>query len=322
MPDTDYDKQTKLQNIFLPYTKQRIDEIKAQKGKFVHYTSAENAISIINSKKLWMRNTKCMNDYMEVVHGHDLLVKFFEKHRKLFYEVLEPFGKETGQTSLNLFDQWWNNIEVNTFIASISEHEPSEDINGRLSMWRAYGQPSAKAAIVLNIPFEPRGAVKGLQLILSPVFYFRYEDLEEKLFIIVDNIRKNTNYLLSLEVQEIVQSIFAMLLISAVGLKHEGFKEEKEWRIIYLPTLRPSKLISHCIETINGIPQAIYQIPLEENPKEDVIGVAIPKLVERIIIGPSKYPIPMYQAFTAELRKAGVENLESKVIISDIPLRM
>jgi hypothetical protein len=65
----------------------------------------------------------------------------------------------------------------NTFIASISEHEHDEDINGRLSMWRAYGHPSAKAAVVLNIPFEPHGATKGLNLMLSPVYYFGYTNL-------------------------------------------------------------------------------------------------------------------------------------------------
>ena len=280
-------------------------------------------MNIIKSKKLWMRNTKCMNDYMEVSQGHFLLVQFFEDktRKKYFCNVLEPFGKEIGMNSLKLFDQWWNNIETNTFIASISEHEHDEDINGRLSMWRAYGHPSAKAAVVLNIPFEPHGATKGLNLMLSPVSYFGYTNLEKKLYTILENINKNNDFLVSLGAEAIIELVLTTLLMIAVSLKHEGFKEEKEWRVIYLPTLRPSKLISRNIETLDGVPQDIYKIPLEDNPAENVIGIGIPQLIERIIIGPSTYPIPMYQAFTAALTEAGVEKAASKVIISDIPLR-
>jgi hypothetical protein len=38
-------------------------------ARFVHYTSAESALKIITSKRLWMRNTTCMADYREVRHG-------------------------------------------------------------------------------------------------------------------------------------------------------------------------------------------------------------------------------------------------------------
>jgi hypothetical protein len=67
--------------------------------------------------------------------------------------------------------------------------------------------------------------------------------------------------------------------------------------------------------------RTVYQILLEENPTAEVTGVGIPQLVERIIIGPSEYPFPMYQAFKAVLEEAGVENAGSRVIISGIPLR-
>jgi len=119
-----------------------------------------------------------MNDYMEVLHGHKLLAQFFhnEDRIKTFFEALEPCGSEIAQKAVGLFDQWCERIEYNTFISSISEHEPNEDKHGRLSMWRAYGRPSAKAAIVLNVPFEPYDSTKGLKLMLSPVAYFSYSE--------------------------------------------------------------------------------------------------------------------------------------------------
>jgi len=324
MSDNEYLIQMQLESIFMPYAKRRRDEIVVRKGRFVHYTSAENAMKIIKSKTLWMRNAKCMNDYMEVSHGHELLVQFFQdKDRKeSFCRALEPCGNTIGQKALEFFDQWWATLEFNVFISSISEHELDEDKHGRLSMWRAYSQSSVKAAIVVNVPFEPYDATKGLKLLLSPVAYFNYEDVERELNTVMENIKNNIGFLLALDSQVIINAIFVMLLMAAVSLKHEGFKEEKEWRIVYLPDLSPSKLISSSIETINGVPQTIYQIPLEEYPTENVVGVSVPQLIERIIIGPSEYPLAIYQAFKVALEEAGVENAGARVIVSGIPLRI
>jgi hypothetical protein len=260
---------------------------------------------------------------MEISHGHQLLVQFFkeENNRELFFQALEPCGKEIAQNAIDKFDAWWTNILSNTFISCISEHEPDEDIHGRLSMWRAYGHPAAKAAIVLNVPFKPIGNTKNLNLIFSPVKYYGYDGLKNELYEVINNIKNNTTFLLSQGIQNITSMAVAMLIVTAISLKHEGFKEEKEWRAIYLPTLNQSKLIALGIETINGVPQAVFKIPLEDNPTENVKGMAIPQLVDRIIIGPSMYPIPMYQAFTTALNEAGVKDFNKRVIVSDIPLR-
>lgn len=323
MDDNSRTVEIQLESIFIPYAKKCRDEILARKGRFVHYTSAENAMRIIRSGKLWMRNANCMNDYMEIVHGYDLLRKFFQNpvHKQSFVEALNACGDEIAQKTIDLFDGWWKNIEFNTFISCISEHNPDEDNHGRLSMWRAYGELSAKAAIVVNIPFEPYDSVKGLSLSLSPVAYFSYEDVERELTEVINNIKNNIDFLRVQGSQVITDRIFAMLVMAVVSLKHEGFKEEKEWRIIYLPDLIASKLILRSIETIKGVPQTVYQIPLEDNPTEDVVGVSIPRLVDRIIIGPSEYSYPLYQAFKLALEEAGVQDSGSRVIVSGIPLR-
>jgi hypothetical protein len=323
MDINDRDTVMKLDSIFMPYATKRREAIVERNGRFVHYTSADNAIKIIQSKEFWMRNARCMNDYLEVSHGYEFLVKFFKdaNHKELFCETLEPCGNEIARNALSLFDKWWNRIEFNTFISTISEHDPSENIHGRLSMWRAYGRLSAKAAIVLNVPFEPYNATKGLNLLFSPVAYFSYQDAEKELVEVISNIKNNIDFLVSLGSDVITNNIFAMLVMAAVSFKHEGFKEEREWRVIYLPDLYPSKLILRSIETINGVPQNVYKIPLEDNPTENVTGISIPQLVERVIIGPSEYSLPLYEVFKVALEEAGLENSASRVIISDIPLR-
>lgn len=63
-----------LYNILFKYEADRIATAKERKFKFSHYTSAEAAISIINTKTFWLRNCKSMNDYSEVKYGESVLM--------------------------------------------------------------------------------------------------------------------------------------------------------------------------------------------------------------------------------------------------------
>ena len=311
----------RLGKIFMPYAVSRRDDMISRDWRFVHYTSAESAIKIIRTEEIWLRNAKCMNDYTEVSHGHEQLSRFFDKNRELFTRVLNRFGNQIAESTLKLFDQWWNEIQFNTFICSISEHNPGEDNNGRLSMWRAYGQSSAKAAIVLKIPLEPSDFADRLRVYLSPVAYFGYADVERNLLAVMKNISDNAEFLGSIDANHLANTMFMTLLMAAVSLKHAGFKEEREWRALYLPNLAPSSLVTREIETINSVPQIVYKVPLKNNQAERITGLSVPELIERIIIGPSSYPWPLFEAFKTTLEQAGVENAGSRVIVSGIPLR-
>src|SRR5215469_16282671 len=75
----------RLEQIFMPYAHRQRAELLQKQGatasretafRFAHYTSAEAALNIINTKRIWMRNTSCMVDYSEVRHGYDLLNQF------------------------------------------------------------------------------------------------------------------------------------------------------------------------------------------------------------------------------------------------------
>ena len=46
----------KAMRIFLPYGFRARDRVRDNKARFVHYTSAENALKIINTKSIWLRN--------------------------------------------------------------------------------------------------------------------------------------------------------------------------------------------------------------------------------------------------------------------------
>lgn len=211
-------------------------------------------------------------------------------------------------------------IKFNTYICSISEHEDDEDKHGRLSMWRAFGQQSsARAAVVMKIP--EMGMAEGLHVLLSPVAYFEYAEVEAQLLVIIRSINQNIKFLQTFKPDRLKTIVFFMLVSAAVSLKHKGFLEEKEWRLIYLPQANPSPLIERSVEVIGGIPQPIFKIPLKENPDNGVVGIGIPALVDRIIIGPTAYGVPMYTTFVELLREAGVSEPEKRVVFSGIPIR-
>ena len=323
MDSKEYETIARLEQVLMPYATGRRDELRRRNGRLVHYTSAENAIKILYSKQVWMRNTKCMADYMEVLHGHQMLLQFFsnEKKRTGFYQALNKCHAGVGEEALQLFDEWWrNNIQFEIYVTSVSEHADTEDAHGRLSMWRAFGHVSgARAAIVMRLP-EPAEAL-GLRVMLSPVAYFNYVELEKQLNRVIRSIKQHKEFLASLPRDIVKEMMFITLLNAAVSLKHEGFREEREWRIVYIPRVHQSKLLLSNTEIIEGVPQLVYKIPLKDSQEDDVVGVEIPALVDRVIIGPTAYPIPIAHAFMIALQNAGVTDAASRIVVSNIPLR-
>src|SRR5262245_50818927 len=72
-------------------------------GRFVHYTSAENGLRILQSSELWMRNTVCMTDYSEVRHGHALLHEFFQRqvHRDRLFAALDKCSAGVAKDAIS-----------------------------------------------------------------------------------------------------------------------------------------------------------------------------------------------------------------------------
>jgi hypothetical protein len=186
----------KLVHILFPYNMRKSDKIKKKRGRFVHYTSAENALKIINSRCIWMRNTTCMSDYREVNHGLDALNRYFGNatNKQAFTDALNGCSAGIAEEAFNLFNQWWQNTQLQTFITSISEHDDREDVHGRLSMWRAFGNSTARVALVIKSSLDI-GKNLALGVTLNPVGYFTDEELAHELDLIVRNVRDNQAFL-------------------------------------------------------------------------------------------------------------------------------
>lgn len=309
----------KLLDIFSPTRAHRRRKLIANGGRFVHYTTADAALNIIRSKRLWLRNTTCMSDFREAQHGYDLLRVYLTRERPAFQQALDACFPGLTQEVLELFDRLWNHAFLGSFIASISEHSDSEDAHGRLSMWRAFGQ-GARVAVVLKLPLTS-GIGPVLRISLNPVDYMNDFSFQTEMTQVLSNIASERAFLCNLGRDALKESVVHMLLQRVVSTKHEGFNEEREWRIIHSPSIFSSTLMQSVIQPIGGVPQRIYLLPLDASVSETLGEIDLASLIDRIIIGPTQYGFAMAEGFFHELSAAGISDAASRVVVSGIPIR-
>jgi hypothetical protein len=314
-------EQERLANIFFPYDLEKIASVRRDKARFVHYTTAGAAMSILRNREVWMRNASTMNDFMEVQHGMNCLTAAYnngssgKRFKNALNDVFTGITNEIEKT----FNIWNEDFKKNTYLICVSEHEQLEDNLGRLSMWRAYSE-SAGVAIVMDATtfLNPIDVLKAYT---TPVAYLSDRDFDGEFEKVANNIAAEKDFLKSLEREIIADLVFRSFKWMIIRTKHPGFREEREWRVVYSPSMDVSTQLQKDIQVIRGVPQTIYKIFLRDIPDEGLIGIEIPLLVKRIIIGPSQFPLVLYQAFCDLLSEVGVDDPESKVVVSDIPLR-
>lgn len=286
---------------------------------FSHYTSASSAMLIIRNKNIWMRNAAIMNDHSEVKYGEYCLSSCWNDSE------IKPYLKKTldkinngiyNQISL-LLEEYRERRINQTFILSVSEHDPTEDKYGRLSMWRAYGGNNS-VALILN-----RKSINNLiqkDLAVLPVMYVHL--YEFKIFIkrLITEIDENVDKIKNIEPSIFIKTVWTYLQYIILSTKHPGFKEEREWRIIHSRVYENTHL-KESIEIINEVPQVVFKVNMEYMLLNDQLSNPISKVIEKIIIGPTDNSNILCDAFYAEIKNIYPSDAKSKIIQSKIPLR-
>ena len=178
-------------------------------------------------------------------------------------------------------------------------------------MWRAYGRDTG-GALVLKSKALFSDKFSGLNI--SPVEYLTQEEFTQKIDEILRNIESHRSELKNVSLDVLGRYFVETILFAIISIKHPGFEEEREWRIV-LQVPQVPVFLKKDSESIDGTPQTIYKIPLVG----DVI--AIPNLLDHIIIGPTYYPDTIKNVFIDELKNVGFMVDDKSVIASNIPLR-
>jgi hypothetical protein len=245
----------RVNEIFYPYASQRRAEMIGRGGRFVHYTNADAAMSIIRSGEIWMRLSSCMNDFSEVEHGLRCLYGAYRRQdcggefRRALEDVATGLADEIGA----LFGAWTPSFRFATYLTCISEHDDKEDRTGRLSMWRAYSGDDTGVAFVMR-PSVFHTPSDALRAYTSPVAYLNEGYFAVALLTVANNIDREREFLRQQDRNVVKHHASAMLRLAVLCTKHPGFAEEKEWRIVYSPDLEKSNRISKEIVSIRGAP--------------------------------------------------------------------
>ena len=312
-------EKTALASLFLPGVLEKRFEAFDRKIRFAHYTTAEAAVAIIRNKCVWLRNANAMNDYSELHHGVSRILSFFrDEAAKPFWLRLGALHEGLDNELKSLYDGWLNDLRFNTYMMCVSEHKTEEDRLGRLSMWRAYGQPNGVCAVFNGTPFH--NSSEAVKTYSYPVLYWTDEKIKDAFGKIVDAVCALEG--ISLIPKDTLRDYaYHMLETFSIGLKHPGFGEEVEWRVVHRPGTDSSERVPCSVQTIRSVPQRVYSLPLANVESEGLHGLAIPEVLDRIIVGPCQHPLIVNEALVDVLNSVGVVDAASKVIISDIPLR-
>jgi hypothetical protein len=117
---------TRVRRIFFPYTDLKTREVASAGGRFVYYTTAGTATSILSNQQIWMRNTTTMNDYMEVEHGFECLNAAYKTEPgNSFNAALDGCFPGLAEDVKNYFNAWLPGIRSDTYVTCVSEHSPA-----------------------------------------------------------------------------------------------------------------------------------------------------------------------------------------------------
>lgn len=310
-----------LLNIFNADYNERVSYLKQNDLKLAHYTSAAVALKIIDNKEIWLNNVGNMNDYREVELGKNLLAKTFNKtdEGKRLKNILSEIDKDLSKNLIVRYNKIVDDLD-NTYAFCLTEHKKDYDKYGKLSMWRAYA-PKNGIAIILNLePFIEEA--RKTSAFTIPMFYYDYEEFADKFKEFVDKIEENIDLFKTITTEEALEFLYRKFLVSVLSLKHKGFEEEKEWRILYNNIVYiPDELVIEKFEMVNGTPRIVYVLNFEQL-NDFGYSTNLNNILYKIIIGPSDNPKQLQEIFIKKLKENGVTNAESKVVISEIPVRI
>lgn len=304
----------------LPYAATAAQRVKAAGSRFAYYTTAETAIKVLKHREIWMRNTRVMNDYMEVDHGLECLQDAYHSDAGgALKAALEKHYPGISAEFEGLFNAWIPSIRSDTYVTCVSEHSPEEDRYGRLSMWRAYGG-AAGVALILNggVMLRPSEALGAYS---SPVAYHDRLAVRSEMATAAARISRNPQLMEKLGREGAKSAVFHMLRFAAVCTKHPAFSEEREWRVVAMPSFEQTASLKMDVECIGSIPQRVLKIPLADQIDKGLHGLEPSAFVERVLIGPSDHAATVGQALHDALISAGIENPEDRIVFTGIPIR-
>ncbi|NJN37266.1 MAG: DUF2971 domain-containing protein [Nitrospiraceae bacterium] len=154
-------------------------------------------------------------------------------------------------------------------------------------MWRGYGNGGSGVAIVFDGAQVP--IIENHALIVSPVVYGPPAEREKTVQHFFNSAaRLALDWPSAQTIAYIASSLVERVVFATLFSKHEGFSDEKEWRVVYRPELDESREFEKFFgyHHTNGVMEPKLKLPIERIPGVSTDIIKVEKIVSRIIVGP------------------------------------
>jgi hypothetical protein len=291
-----------------PFFKEVPDDIEP----LFHYTDAGGLIGMVQYKKLWLTSIHYQNDSQEYYHAFSLVQEVLEKH---YPGLLQAWSL----LSMN------NTSTVFTF--SLSTKKDS------LSQWRGYC-PDGGFAISFNrdqfnqfIKREEISVAKCIydkddqeKFIIEHVIGFTPEYYAEK-----KALEEAPHYQYDPKIMYFNKKLLDKISSIAPLLKHKGFSDEEEWRLIkVIQTSSESKSLGDSVERY--WPENTIKVRARKNKLIPYIELSMkhgddnPVAISQVVVSPTSHKELASDACRALLYMEGrVNNYDVKIENSKIP---
>jgi len=230
-----------------------------------HYTNHQGFSGILTSSSLWATDSLFLNDSSELSFGSELLKQSMME--KLDEHFDDPNEKDIAETIVDLTFYSLEETCQRIYVTSFCEE------GDLLSQWRGYAGASG-VSIGFNYPFF-KNTIEKLDYPLGPVEWKLSKVLygEEarlladkisliavkELKIYLQNENSTPKEFGNWQSSRILHSIYDIYQYFICSVKHDGFKEEKEWRLIGIE--RGIPLVQYRTSATEIVPYIKFQFP-------------------------------------------------------------
>lgn len=280
--------------------------------RVAYYTTADTALKIVQEKTFWLRNPQLMNDYAEVVHGQQCLQAVLQDP-----EVLASASATIDRIYPGFFGDlvtsWVDSLNSNRpmpFVACLSEIHEDND-RGLLSMWRAYGGNNGIALVMRDALLDLDS--NFINTFHSPVLYGGAPEVKAEILGILNNLAGASAAVTAAGRGFLKERLLIALEFAMLSIKHVGFSEEKEWRMVH-HVCDESPHLKYRSVVVRGGAEVLCELNLGSH---EALAPGI--IIEKVIVGPCAFPLSTAQAMFLAFQKAG--STIPNIVTSDIPLR-
>jgi len=301
-------------------------------GLLYHYTDEKGLYGILDSGEIWATHYRFLNDLAEQKEGSALLYSFLDETSLEFTRLFRSEIKIMYDIQLT---------QMQLFIASFSEDSADTDGGDRLSQWRGYSSGRAGYSLGFDGSLLRTKAESLMEKTVPRVFLCRCiysteikdeikrkiksifeEKVESKLELFSQKwakiYRENVEmYQMkrNIRIREFREIAFDPLRDEfrewCAMLKHEGFMEEREWRLAcYVhEEVTDLKFVQFRDRQYGHTPN--IQVPLGLSDSDSPL--------KRIVVGPSQNQDQAVISLKIDLAKREISGVE--VTLSQIPYR-